>query len=476
MTNDHEEEPGPLTPLRGACLAGESCRLSALVSPSPGARFADAILESMDEGVAALDAQGRISLFSRRAEEITGLRQGDVLGRRCEDVMCQELCSLAHPDAQDAIAHSAVEVMSRQGRLLHLDVRSQPILAFDRRSQIGRVVLFRDRTAEVELRRELEARAGLDGLVGGSEAMRRVYALVEAIGQNEATVLIEGESGTGKELVARAIHAHSNRAAGPFHAVNCGALPSELLESELFGHVKGAFSGALKDKPGRVELAQGGTLFLDEIGDLPLAMQVKLLRLLQEREFVRVGGTETLRLDARVLAATNVHLERAVKEGRFRGDLYYRLRVIPVRLPPLRERREDIVPLAEHFLRQLAERGGKPKHLSAAAARALISHAWPGNVRELENAVSFAFYTSPSEEIGALDLPPEVGARGTSPVAAPTSTEGEEARVRDALARAGGNKAEAARLLGVNRTTLWRRMSALGIESPESQRSRPVRP
>ncbi len=459
MANDQD--------LRGACVAGQSCRLSALVSPSPGARFADAILESMDEGVAALDAQGRISLFSRRAEEITGLSQADVLGHRCDEVMCDELCALGHPDAGATTVESAVEVTSRQGRNLHLEVRSQPILSFDRQKQIGRVVLFRDRTAEIELRRQLEARAGLYGLVGDSAPMRRVYALVAAVGQNEATVLIEGESGTGKELVARAIHAHSGRAAGPFHAVNCGALPSELLESELFGHVKGAFSGALKDKPGRVELAQGGTLFLDEIGDLPLPMQVKLLRLLQEREFVRVGGTETLHLDARVVAATNVHLERAVKEGRFRRDLYYRLRVIPVRLPALRERREDVVPLAEHFLRELSGRAGRPKRLSAAAARALMSHVWPGNVRELENAVSFAFYTSPSEEIGPLDLPPEIGASASARGAGAASTDGEEARIRDALERASGNKAEAARLLGVNRTTLWRRMSALGIDSLE---------
>ena len=467
MANESEEKQTALTAVRGACVAGQSCRLSELVSPSPGARFADAILESMDEGVAALDAQGRLSLFSRRAEEITGLFQSDILGHRCNEVMCEELCALGHPDAQDVTAQGSVEVVSRQGRKLHLEVRSRAILAFDRRSQIGRVVLFRDRTAEVELRRQLEERAGIYGLVGGSAPMRRLYSLIAAIGRNEATVLVEGESGTGKELVARAIHTHSGHAAGPFHAVNCGALPTELLESELFGHVKGAFSGALKDKPGRVELAKGGTLFLDEIGNLPLAMQVKLLRLLQEREFIRVGGTETLRLDARVVAATNVNLERAVKEGRFRRDLYYRLRVIPVRLPALRERRDDIVPLAEHFLHQLEGRADKAKRLSATAARALVSHEWPGNVRELENAISFAFYISPGEEIGALDLPPEIGARAQAKSTVPASTDGAEARVRDALERASGNKAEAARLLGINRTTLWRRMSALGIESSE---------
>ena len=462
----HSTEAGgpPITPPRpGACILGQPCYLATLVSPLPGARFADAILESMDEGVAGLDENGRISFFSRRAEEITGLRQAEVLGKRCTEVMCLELCALGDPSAQTATLLRDVEVQSRAGRRLHLEVRSQPILAFDRTTQLGRVVLFRDRTAEVELRRELEGRAGLGDLVGRSAPMRRLYGLVEALGENDATVLIEGESGTGKELVARAIHRHSGRAAGPFHAVNCGALPGELLESELFGHVKGAFSGALRDKPGRVELAQGGTLFLDEVGDLPLPMQVKLLRLLQEREFVRVGGTETLRLDARILAATNVNLEQAVREGRFRQDLYYRLRVIPIRLPALRERREDILPLAEHFLQQLGEQAGRAKRFSPAARRSFVSHDWPGNVRELENAVAFAYYTSPTDEITALDMPPELS--GASPASAPAESdpETERARIVDALARAGGNKAKAARLLGINRTTLWRRMSGLGL-------------
>ncbi len=442
-------------------FCGEGCQLRKF-GPFAGARFADAILESMDEGVAAMDPHGVIFFFSHRAEEITGFRATEVMGRRCDQVVCRELCVLGDAKLATSSFLRDVTITSRSGKHLELEVRGQPIYAGDRRTLLGRVVVFRDRTDEAALRRELAACVPQGDLVGASDAVRRIHGLIAALSGNEATVLLEGESGTGKELVAHAIHRRSHRAAGPFHAVNCGALPAELLESELFGHEKGAFSGAVREKPGRVELAQGGTLFLDEIGDLPLPMQVKLLRLLQEREFVRVGGTETRQLDARVIAATNVDLADAVRAGRFRSDLYYRLRVIPIRVPALRERREDVLPLAEHFLRRLAERNGRAKTLSAAANRLLFAHDWPGNVRELENALSYSYFMSPGDEISALDLPPDLA---EAPDAEPLAEEApiERERIADALGRAAGNKAKAARLLGINRTTLWRRMAALGM-------------
>jgi PAS domain S-box-containing protein len=410
----------------------------------------------MGEGVIALDSERRITFFSRRAQEITGLAPADVLGKSCGEAICQDLCRLA-ATASEAGPFDIV-ARSRLGRTLHLEVRAGTVRC-PAGASLGRVLVFRDRTGEIELRRQLDERASHHGITGDSPAMRRVLDLVAAAADHAATVLIEGETGTGKEMVARAIHALGPRSSGPFHAVNCGALPPDLLESELFGHAKGAFTGALRDKAGRVELAQGGTLLLDEVADLPLAMQVKLLRLLQEHEYVRLGDTQTRRLDARIIAATNVDLRGAVRDGRFRQDLYYRLHVIPIRLPPLRERREDVLPLARLFLARLNLEAATPKRLSAAATRALLSHPWPGNVRELQNTIAFAFYRAPGEEITSLDLPPEAAERGAEAAGSDAATL-EADRLREALERAGGNKAAAARALGIDRTTLWRKLKA----------------
>ena len=238
--------------------------------------------------------------------------------------------------------------------------------------------------------------------------MERVFRLVENLEHSEATVLLTGESGTGKEVLARAIHAHSPRRSGPFVAVNCGALPGELLESELFGHVRGAFTGAVRERAGRFEVAAGGTLFLDEVADLPLHLQVKLLRVLQERTFERVGESQSRRTDARIIAATNVDLRRAVQEGRFREDLFYRLRVVPIEIPPLRERREDIEPLATYLLARVAARQGRALRFSPDALRALLDYAWPGNVRELENALEYAVAVCKGQTILPEDLPAEL--------------------------------------------------------------------
>ena len=308
------------------------------------------------------------------------------------------------------------------------------------------------------------------GLIGRSPAMERVFRLVENLEHSEATVLLTGESGTGKEIVARAIHARSPRRGGPFVAVNCGALPGELLESELFGHVRGAFTGAVRDRVGRFEAAAGGTLFLDEVGDLPLPLQVKLLRVLQERTFERVGESRTRTTDARIVAATNVDLRRAVHDGRFREDLYYRLRVVPIEIPPLRARREDIEPLATYLLARVGARQGRALRFSPDALRLMLDHGWPGNVRELENALEYAVAVCKGQTILPEDLPTEIGelhvlGAPPAPVAPRADAEAiDAARIRGALEACRWRRHEAARVLGISRTTLWRHMRELGLD------------
>ena len=304
---------------------------------------------------------------------------------------------------------------------------------------------------------------GFGGVIARSRRMTDVLRLIANLEHSEATVLITGESGTGKEVIARSIHRHSPRRDGPFVAVNCGAIPAELLESELFGHVRGAFTGAVKDRVGRFEAAGSGTLFLDEIGEMAAHLQVKLLRVLQEHTFNRVGETQDRHADARILAATNLDLARAVAQGRFREDLYYRLRVVPIELPPLRERPEDVEPLARYLLARTAARNGRVLSLSPEAMRILLGHSWPGNVRELENALEYATAVCNRHVIFPEDLPASVHANG-QPATPQQQQVGIDA-VRAALDQHRWNRAAAARSLGMSRTTLWRRMRELGLIS-----------
>ncbi|QET04188.1 sigma-54-dependent Fis family transcriptional regulator [Cupriavidus pauculus] len=306
-------------------------------------------------------------------------------------------------------------------------------------------------------------------LVSSSEAMRQVFKRIGLAANTDATVLILGETGTGKELVARALHRNSNRAARPFVAVNCAAIPPELMESELFGHVKGAFTGAVSDRIGRFREADGGTLFLDEIGDMPLSTQAKILRVLQEREITPVGASRVQPVDVRIVAATHRDLPAAVREGRFREDLWYRLQVVPLWLPPLRDRLGDVLLLAEHFLRQLG--GDVPKRLSAPAARLLLSHAWPGNVRELRNAMERAAILSHGPVIEVEHIGLEAQARSVTaldidwdgPMELAVARVEREMIVR-ALAATAGNRAEAARRLGLSRQQLYRKLAELRID------------
>jgi DNA-binding NtrC family response regulator len=325
------------------------------------------------------------------------------------------------------------------------------------------------RHENANLRRQVRERYSLPGFIAQSNQMQRVLDLVLRVAPTDATVLIQGESGTGKEVIAKAIHHAGRRADKSFVAVNCGALPEPLLESELFGHVKGAFTGATAHKKGLFAEAHGGTLFLDEIGEMPLTLQVKFLRALQEGEVRPVGSTQTTTVDVRVLAATNRDLGQLMQQGRFREDLFYRLNVIPVILPPLRERREDISAMAEHFLRQYGQKQGRPLRLSAEAIATLLRYPWPGNVRELENAMERAAILAQHDSISADDLPSHMVA-GTPLGAAPslpqamTLAEAEKLHILQILERFGWNHSRAAEALAIGRTSLWRKLKEYQIE------------
>jgi DNA-binding NtrC family response regulator len=322
-----------------------------------------------------------------------------------------------------------------------------------------------------QLKEELGRRYSFENIIGRSPAMQEIFATIERVAPTRATVLIAGESGTGKDLIARAIHYHSPRRDRPFVKINCTTIPENLMESELFGYEKGAFTGATASKPGRFELADTGTVFLDEIGDVPPNIQVKLLRVLQEHEFERLGSNKTRQIDVRVIAATNADLRAALEHGEFREDLYYRLNVVPINVPPLRERKEDIPALAEHFVRKYAAELGRPvKGLSEEALAVLRAHHWPGNVRELENVIERSLVLCSGEILRAADIKLDAvrNARGADePLLPPGMTleEHERELIRKALEKAKGNKSQAARLLGLSRNALRYRLSQMGIES-----------
>jgi transcriptional regulator with PAS, ATPase and Fis domain len=358
-------------------------------------------------------------------------------------------------------------------RVLNLTAKPLPPSAAGSR---GSLVVFRDVTELFELREDLARRYGLHNIVGKSKPMQEVFRLVEEVADSDATVLIEGESGTGKELVARAIHHLGPRRDGPFVAVNCSALAEGVLESELFGHVEGAFTGAVREKRGRFEVAAGGTIFLDEIGEVAPAIQVKLLRVLQERSFERVGSHEPVPVDLRVIAATNQSLGKLVSEGRFRQDLFYRLRVVPIELPSLRQRRDDVPLLVEHFVERFRQDTGRPvEQVGRAAMELLLDYPWPGNVRELENAIEYAFVKCRGGEIRPEHLPPELrqsavprisDAHDESDHPPSDHPPSDRRRLQDALAETDWNIAKTARQLGLSRTTVYDRIARYGLRRP----------
>lgn len=331
------------------------------------------------------------------------------------------------------------------------------------------------------LRQQLRGKYRFDNIIGHSPAMQKVFSRLEKIVHTDSTILVLGDSGTGKELVARAIHFNGTRRNKSFVAINCGAIPAELLESELFGHVRGAFTGAIADKPGKFEVADGGTIFLDEIGTMPASLQMKLLRVLQEQEIERVGSSKRTKLNVRVISATNSNLEAGVRDGRFREDLYYRLNVIPIHLPPIRERREDIPLLARHFLQKsCTEMKRNLMTLTPAAMQAMIDYDWPGNVREMENVIERSVALTDGEVIEKRDLPPNFGGDEEGLQVGPRHprvtekgidmpavvTEIERGMILEAMGLAGGVKAKAANLLGINRTTLVEKIKRLDLNAP----------
>lgn len=362
-----------------------------------------------------------------------------------------------------ATAQTAIEAM-RNGAY---DYLIKPFEIDELRLKVKQIIQQgKLRVENRELKQQLKDKFSLDNIIGQSEAMQKVYQMVEKVAPSDATVLIRGESGTGKELVAQAIHQLSDRKDEPFIAVNCGALPESLLESELFGHEKGAFTGAEKQKPGRFELAGRGTIFLDEIGDVTPATQVKLLRVLQNKEIVRLGGQETIKINARTIAATNRDLEEAMKAGTFREDLYYRINVFPLYLPPLRERKDDIPDLITHFLKKnnIAE-----DKIDAAAVRQLMHYRWQGNVRELENVVERSLIMAGGDQITADILPPHIRANSTPggslaieiPDSGLSIEDVERGLIQKALVKANGNKSKASKLLGITRRRLYSMMERL---------------
>lgn len=434
------------------------------------------ILESISDGVFTVDHDWRITSFNRAAEDITGVPREEAVGQRCCDVfrasMCESDCALRQTMESGApVVSKAAFIIDADGRRVPISV-STALLRDGKGRIVGGVETFRDLSLVEELRKEIEQRYEAADLVSRSASMRRIFEILPQASASESTVLIEGETGTGKELLARAVHSLSPRRNGPFVAVNCGALPDTLLESELFGHVRGAFTGADRDRPGRLAAAQSGTLFLDEVGEVSPALQVRLLRVLQERTYEPLGSNTSVEADIRIIAATNKPLRRLVDEGLFREDLYYRINVVRLELPPLRNRKEDIPLLVEHFIARFNRLQDKAvAGVSSEAMALLMAHNYPGNIRELENVIEYAFVLCREGEIRLEYLPEEFLSRTPATRrrgdirSSVRATEAQE--IREALRRNNFNRAAAARDLGMHKSTFFRKVHKLGIDLPE---------
>jgi len=437
---------------------------------------AEAILESISDGVFTVDMEWCVTSFNRAAEEITGVPRQEAIGRRCSDVfrssMCGASCALRQTlETGKPVIGKSGYIIDADGNRIPISI-STAILRDGEGRVIGGAETFRDLSEVEALRQELEGKFRVGDLVSRSPLMQRVMEVLPAIASSPSTVLILGETGTGKELVARTIHSLSPRNQGPFIAVNCGALPDTLLESELFGYKTGAFTGAQKDKPGRFALAGGGSIFLDEIGEVSPALQVRLLRVLQERTYEPLGATRSEEADVRVIVATNKDLAEEVRRGRFREDLYYRVNVMRVELPPLRRRKEDIPFLVEQFVARF--NGLQQKSIQGIAVEALsllMAYDWPGNIRELENVIERAFILCNEGLIGISHLPGELTAHeliaGVDADVRFAHDILDAQAIRGALERNAFNRLAAARELGIHKTTLFRRIKKLGIPLPE---------
>lgn len=439
--------------------------------------FTVTILESISDGVFTVDRNWKISSFNRAAEEITGVSRTEAIGSLCSEVfrsnMCSSECALFETLQNGRpIINKFAYIIDAGGNRIPISV-STAVLRDERGNIVGGAETFRDLSELETLREELEGNCQAGELNSRSPLMQRIFQNLPAIAESSSTVLITGESGTGKEVAARSIHQLGPRREEPFLAVNCGALPDNLLESELFGYKAGAFTGAAKDKPGRFALAKGGTIFLDEIGELSPPLQVKLLRVLQDGTYEPLGSTSSETTAARVIVATNRDMREDVNEGRFRQDLYYRINIVSLEMPPLRQRKEDIPLLAEQFIKRFNKlQGKKVEGLSGGALPLLMAHDWPGNIRELENVIERAFILCRDGFIEVFHLPDElVGEKNREP---DNNEDFHSARaafdkrtIEAALENNNFNRSAAARELGIHKTTLFRRIRKLGIKLPE---------
>lgn len=443
------------------------------------------ILDSIADGVFTVDSDWRITSFNRAGENITGIKKEEAIGRHCWEVfrasICEEQCALRKTmETGQPIANQPIFIVSSEGDRIPVSI-STALLKDKDGVTIGGVETFRDLSIVEELRKELAGRRSFHDMISKNKEMERLFGILEQVSESDTTILLEGESGTGKELFAKAIHSLSPKKNGPMITVNCGALPDTLLESELFGYKAGAFTDAKKDKPGRLAAAERGTLFLDEIGDISPALQVRLLRVLQDRNYEPLGSNQSRRADVRIVVATNKKLEDLVRDGTFREDLYYRINVVKLMLPPLRERKEDIPLLAEHFIQKNNRlkakdiQGIQPEVLSL-----LMSHDYPGNIRELENIIEYACVVCRNSMIGVEHLPGFIQ-HNRGAVKDPDADIGEKRQITlesierdfiyDTLTRNNWNRKTTAAQLGIHPTTLWRKIKNLHIDLPERARS-----
>jgi two-component system response regulator HydG len=441
----------------------------------------DDLIEHMVDGLFTVDCNRVITYWNKAAERILGYRKKEVVGKTC-DVLNSPNCMSFRREAKDGkcalftagkIDRKRCMVTAKNGSSRYL-LKNARVLKDKQGRVIGGVENIIDITEQVEkeheiqqLRRELKGRCSFCKIVGSHYTMQNIYELIDLAKDSNATVLIYGESGTGKELVAHAIHQSSSRRNGPFVKVNCAALTESLLESELFGHVKGAFTDAIRDRKGRFEEAHGGTIFLDEIGDLPLSVQVKLLRVLQDKVIERVGDNRPIKVDVRIIAATLKNLQKLIDLGQFREDLYYRLNVIPISVPPLRSRKTDIPLLIEHFTNKFRQETGKQiSSCDKNVVDMFLRYTWPGNIRELENTLEYAFVTCRTDTIKTHNLPEHivnsVQLAGANQASGKNKNE-EKIRVMKALEMTRGNKTKAAQLLGLSRVGLWKKIKKYNL-------------
>jgi PAS domain S-box-containing protein len=433
----------------------------------------EVILNSIADGVFTIDMEKNVTSFNKAAERITGIPREQAIGQKCFDVfhsnICQTSCALEKTMAngKESIA-VRVNILNTKRERVPVSI-STAAIRDSRGKVIGGVETFRDLSALEELKKEITKQYTFEDIISKNHKIQEIFDVLPDIAESDSTVLIQGPSGSGKELFARALHNLSPRKKHPYIIVNCGALPEALLESELFGYVKGAFTDAKKDKPGRFALAEGGSIFLDEIGDLSIGLQVKLLRVLQEKEYEPLGGTKPLKANVRIIAATNKDLTALLSQGTFREDLYYRINVIKIELPPLSQRREDIPYLVDHFVRQFNLKMGKGiTGVSPEALNLFMQYDFPGNIRELENIIEHAFVLCRGTLMTTSHLPRDFIKEvmpAESKESGKTNTLGyaEEPIIRSALSKHQGDRDKTAQELGIHKTTLWRKMKKLGI-------------